>query len=93
MRVLADLSVIPLGVGVSLSEYVAACERVLRQAGFDGTQGERPRDEEMERRSGSLWLTPALFRFGASSLANDLVRQVIRQTTGSYAAAYDVSEA
>ena len=35
MRVLADLSVIPLGVGISLSEYVAACERVLRQAGFD----------------------------------------------------------
>ena len=35
MRVLADLSVIPLGVGVSLSEYVAACERVLRQAGLD----------------------------------------------------------
>ena len=35
MRVLADLSVIPLGVGVSLSEYVAACERVLRQSGLD----------------------------------------------------------
>ena len=35
MRVLADLSVIPIGVGVSLSEYVAACERVLRQAGLD----------------------------------------------------------
>jgi uncharacterized protein (TIGR00106 family) len=35
MRVLADLSVVPLGVGVSLSEYVAACERVLRQAGLD----------------------------------------------------------
>lgn len=35
MRVLADLSVIPLGVGVSLSDYVAACERVLRQAGLD----------------------------------------------------------
>jgi uncharacterized protein (TIGR00106 family) len=35
MRVLADLSVIPVGVGVSMSEYVAACERVLRQAGLD----------------------------------------------------------
>jgi uncharacterized protein (TIGR00106 family) len=35
MRVLADLSVIPLGVGVSMSDYVAACERVLRQAGLD----------------------------------------------------------
>ena len=35
MKVLADLSIIPLGVGVSLSEYVAACERVLRDAGLE----------------------------------------------------------
>ena len=35
MRVLADISVIPLGVGVSMSDYVSACERVLRQAGLD----------------------------------------------------------
>jgi hypothetical protein len=39
------------------------------------------------------WLSPVLFRFGASSLANDLVRQVIKQATGSYVAGYDVSEA
>ena len=35
MKVMVDLSVIPLGVGVSLSSYVAACERVLREAGLD----------------------------------------------------------
>ena len=35
MKVLVDLSVVPLGVGVSLSSYVAACERVLREAGLD----------------------------------------------------------
>jgi uncharacterized protein (TIGR00106 family) len=35
MRVLVDLSVVPLGVGVSLSSYVAACERVLRDAGLE----------------------------------------------------------
>ena len=34
MRVIVDLSVIPLGVGVSLSRYVAACERVLIEAGL-----------------------------------------------------------
>jgi len=34
MRVIVDLSVIPLGVGVSLSRYVAACERVLTEAGL-----------------------------------------------------------
>jgi len=35
MKVLADISIIPLGVGVSLSPYVAACERVLSEAGLD----------------------------------------------------------
>ncbi len=30
MHVILDLAVVPLGVGVSLSSYVAACERVLR---------------------------------------------------------------
>src|SRR5512139_69587 len=34
MNVLVDLSVVPLGVGVSLSKYVAACERVLTEAGL-----------------------------------------------------------
>ena len=31
----ADISVVPLGVGVSLSSYVAACERILRDAGLE----------------------------------------------------------
>ena len=35
MKVLADISIIPLGVGVSLSTYVAACERVLLDAGLE----------------------------------------------------------
>lgn len=34
MHVIADLCVIPLGVGVSVSGYVAACERILTQAGL-----------------------------------------------------------
>lgn len=34
MKVIADLCVIPLGVGVSVSEYVAACEKVLNEAGL-----------------------------------------------------------
>lgn len=37
MRVLVDVAIVPLGVGVSLSEYVAACERVLRDAGLTPT--------------------------------------------------------
>ena len=35
MKVMMDLCVVPLGAGVSLSEYVAACERVLKGAGLD----------------------------------------------------------
>ena len=34
MKVIADLCVVPLGVGVSVSEYVAACEKVLKEAGL-----------------------------------------------------------
>ncbi len=34
MKVIVDLSVIPIGVGVSLSKYVAACEKVLAEAGL-----------------------------------------------------------
>ena len=34
MNVILDLCIIPIGVGVSLSPYVAACERVLAEAGL-----------------------------------------------------------
>ncbi len=34
MKVIVDLCVVPLGVGVSLSPYVAECERVLNEAGL-----------------------------------------------------------
>jgi uncharacterized protein (TIGR00106 family) len=37
MRLIAELTVVPIGVGVSLSPYVAACERVLREAGLEVT--------------------------------------------------------
>ena len=35
MKVIADLCVVPIGVGVSVSQHVAACERVLRDAGLE----------------------------------------------------------
>lgn len=35
MKVIVDLCVVPIGVGVSVSEYVTACERVLKDAGLD----------------------------------------------------------
>ena len=42
---------------------------------------------------GDAWLTPRLFRFGASSLLDDLLRQLHKQASGNYAASYDVPEA
>ncbi len=33
---------------------------------------------------GQAWLTPDLFRFGASSLANDVLMQIVKQSTGMY---------
>lgn len=50
MNVIADLCVVPVGVGVSVSKYVAACERVLKEAGLEhrlhayGTNIEGPWD-------------------------------------------------
>ena len=35
MYVIAEFSVVPIGVGVSLSKYVAACERVLQESGLN----------------------------------------------------------
>ncbi len=35
MKVIVDLCVVPLGVGVSVSKYVAACERILNEAGLE----------------------------------------------------------
>lgn len=34
MKVIADIAIIPIGVGISLSKYVAACEKVLSEAGL-----------------------------------------------------------
>lgn len=33
---------------------------------------------------GDLWMTPAWFRFGASTLANDLLMQIVKEYTGRY---------
>lgn len=34
MKVLVDISIVPLGVGLSLSSYVAECERIFQKAGL-----------------------------------------------------------
>ncbi|MEM1186167.1 MAG: deoxyribose-phosphate aldolase [Planctomycetota bacterium] len=38
---------------------------------------------------GDEWLTPELFRFGASSLTDDILRQLVKRRTGVYPAMHD----
>ena len=53
LQVIVDLCVVPLGVGVSVSEYVAACQRVIDASGLGyrmhayGTNIEGPWDAVM----------------------------------------------
>jgi deoxyribose-phosphate aldolase len=42
---------------------------------------------------GDEWLHPDRFRFGASTLTNDILMQLSKQRTGKYAAPYDFAEA
>ncbi|MCX6965913.1 MAG: deoxyribose-phosphate aldolase [Verrucomicrobia bacterium] len=42
---------------------------------------------------GDAWLNNAHYRFGASALLNDLVRQLVKEKTGAYQAPYTFSEA
>jgi deoxyribose-phosphate aldolase len=51
------------------------------------TQG-RPGDS-----AANPWLTPTWFRFGASTLCNDILRQLVRLKTGVYAAGHDFTDA
>ncbi len=50
LNVIVDLCVVPLGVGVSVSDYIATCERILKDAGLNpklhayGTNIEGPWD-------------------------------------------------
>lgn len=53
MKVIVDLCIVPVGVGVSLSPYIAECERVLSRRSLKtalhayGTNIEGPWDEVM----------------------------------------------
>lgn len=42
---------------------------------------------------GDAWLSNTRYRFGASSLLNDLLRQIAKEKTGAYQASYYFSEA
>jgi uncharacterized protein (TIGR00106 family) len=35
MKAIADVCIVPLGVGLSISKYVAVCERIFNEAGLN----------------------------------------------------------
>jgi uncharacterized protein (TIGR00106 family) len=37
MKVIVDVAIIPIGVGLSLSKYVAECEKIFNEAGLKAT--------------------------------------------------------
>jgi deoxyribose-phosphate aldolase len=41
---------------------------------------------------GDAWLTNIRYRFGASALLNDLLRQIVKEQSGAYQASYEFSE-
>jgi deoxyribose-phosphate aldolase len=43
--------------------------------------------------AGNPWMTNDYFRFGASTLCNDILRQLVKLKTGRYVAGYDFAEA
>ena len=43
--------------------------------------------------AGNPWMTNNYFRFGASTLCNDILRQLVKLKTGKYVAGYDFAEA
>jgi uncharacterized protein (TIGR00106 family) len=54
MKVIADLCVVPLGIGVSMGKYIAVCEKILEKSGVktqlhaNGTNIEGEWDQVME---------------------------------------------
>ena len=54
MKAIADICIVPIGVGVSVSKYVVVCEEVFREAGLAprlhayGTNVEGEWDEVMD---------------------------------------------
>ena len=40
MKVIMDLCIVPMGVGVSVSRYIAACQPILTRAALFARQGQ-----------------------------------------------------
>jgi deoxyribose-phosphate aldolase len=86
-------AVLPVGLVMTrmIREYH---ERTGHAVGFKPAGGIRRAQQALEwmmllkEELGTRWLTPHLFRFGASTLLNDIERQLEHFVTGRYSASY-----
>lgn len=75
MKIIAELSIIPLGVGISLSKYIAECERVLNMKGLkteihaEGTDIEGELDEVLDAIKDCI---EAVHKFGAPRIITNV---------------------
>jgi len=84
-----------LPVGLVMTRAIRAYHRMTgMRVGFKPAGGIRTAKQAldwmvlMKEELGTAWLTPQLFRFGASSLLTDIERQLEHHVTGRYSAAY-----
>jgi len=84
-----------LPVSLVMTRMIRAyLERTGYRVGFKPAGGVRAARQAtdwmllMKEELGNEWLTPALFRFGASSLLGDIERQLEHHVTGRYSADY-----
>jgi deoxyribose-phosphate aldolase len=86
-------AVLPTGLVMArmIREYH---ERTSHRVGFKPAGGIRTAKQSLEwmmlmkEELGTAWLTPDMFRFGASSLLADIERQLEHHVTGRYSAGY-----
>lgn len=73
--------------------YLRTGQRIgMKPAGGISTAKDAIRHLVMVRETlGQDWLDPSLYRFGASSLANDVLRQIVKQRSGIYQSFDDFS--
>jgi deoxyribose-phosphate aldolase len=86
-------AILPVGL-VMVRQVRDYFERTGHIVGFKPAGGIRKAKEALEwlilmkEELGNNWLTPELFRFGASGLLTDIERQLEHHVTGKYSAAY-----
>lgn len=75
MKIIAELLIIPIGVGVSLSRYIAECERILKNKGLkiqlhaEGTNIEGDFDEVFDAIKNCI---EAVHKLGAPRLMTNI---------------------